>query len=163
MKDRHGRGWMKAEFLLPADIEYLEAFGEGHTAASFVDLKRNPRLPPVYFSGVLYKLVPNPIGWQLPSQTIKRRYADCKDLAAYRAAELRREGIPAQMAIIPSTRHEGSFHAIVRWPDGTLEDPSRVIVDINRGWVDPERVYDLLDYELNRGHLALDDVLEGVC
>jgi Transglutaminase-like superfamily len=143
------RGYMKAEFLLPARLEYLEAFGEGHTAASYVDLMEHA-LPPIYLAAeeVMYRLVRNPIGWQLPSQTMRRRYGDCKDVAAWRAAELRQLGIPARMGIIPSERHPGSFHAIVRWPDGTLEDPSAVIYAINHGELEPEEAYALIAEEV---------------
>jgi hypothetical protein len=137
---------MKAESLIPARLDYLEAYGEGLTAASYVDLEEHD-LPPVYLAAdglIEYRLVPNPIGWQLPSQTMRRGYGDCKDVAAWRAAELRQQGIPARMAIIPSTRHRGSFHAIVRWPDGTLEDPSRFIMAIQRGRMSPNEAYLLI-------------------
>jgi hypothetical protein len=141
---------MKAESLLPARLDYLEAFGEGLTAASYVDLDEHD-LPPIYLAAdglIEYRLVPDPIGWQLPSQTMRRGYGDCKDVAAWRAAELRHQGIAARMGIIPSTRHRGSFHAIVRWPDGSLEDPSRFIMAIQRGVMAPTDAYQLIAHEV---------------
>jgi hypothetical protein len=56
---------------------------------------------------------------------------DCEDLAAYRAAELRFfDGEPARVRIVRTER--GSFHAVVERGDGTLEDPSRIAVELER-------------------------------
>lgn len=78
--------------------------------------------------------------------TKKRSTTDCEDLAGHRAAELRCmplwlceldelpdvaaalaagdiEGIPARAVCIRSGKRV--YHAVVQWPDGTIEDPSR--------------------------------------
>jgi len=59
---------------------------------------------------------------------MKRGYADCKSLSAWRIAELRHAGIAARpfirwprMVRDPSRR---VLHALVRWPGGRIEDPS---------------------------------------
>jgi hypothetical protein len=71
---------------------------------------------------------------------------DCDGLAAWRVAELRHCGINASVYI--KWRQRGSpdaniYHAVVRWPDGRIEDPSLALgmggVPITRKsvWIDP--------------------------
>lgn len=55
-------------------------------------------------------------------------FADCEDLACWRAAELTvRHGIPARPVAKGKTRPDGSvlYHITVMYPDGRSEDPSR--------------------------------------
>lgn len=50
-------------------------------------------------------------------------YGDCEDLAAARVAELR---VKAGIKAVPWLKKKGKiWHVLVRYPDGTLEDPSR--------------------------------------
>jgi len=54
---------------------------------------------------------------------------DCEDLASYRAAELRyMDDEPARVVILRTER--GTFHAVVERGDGTIEDPSRICVEL---------------------------------
>lgn len=95
-------------------------------AANLVILKRNPRMPALYESGVRY--VPEPAGmekWLTYDQVLRAGKGDCEDLAAARAAELHRVGIKAWPIVIRTGRKR--FHAVVRWPDGRIEDPSKIL------------------------------------
>jgi predicted transglutaminase-like cysteine proteinase len=56
-------------------------------------------------------------------EAYKIGHADCEDLAAWRAAELRRAGVAAMAVAKRSGKKK--FHAVVVFPDGTYEDPSR--------------------------------------
>jgi hypothetical protein len=60
---------------------------------------------------------------------IERGRADCDNVATWRAAELRQNGIKADPYITWKKRSDGGFtyHVIVRWPDGTTEDPSLLL------------------------------------
>lgn len=54
---------------------------------------------------------------------------DCEDLASYRAAELRyMDDEQARVVILRTER--GTFHAVVERADGTIEDPSRICVEL---------------------------------
>jgi len=54
---------------------------------------------------------------------------DCDNVACWRAAELRELGIMATPYITWRKRPDGgtTYHVIVRWPDGTSEDPSLLL------------------------------------
>ena len=58
----------------------------------------------------------------------KRGHGDCDNIASARAAELRLAGIKASPYITWRERWNGTtYHALVRWPDGTSEDPSLLL------------------------------------
>lgn len=83
-------------------------------------------IPPLYRSGVVYRREPRGVEvWQTAAVTARLGRGDCEDLAIYRAAELRRAGIGAE-AVVLRTRTRGQLHAVVRYPDGAIEDPSRM-------------------------------------
>jgi uncharacterized protein YdcH (DUF465 family) len=54
---------------------------------------------------------------------------DCDNLACMRAAELRSVDVDASVYLTEHPRKDGgvTYHAIVRYPDGTSEDPSRIL------------------------------------
>lgn len=54
---------------------------------------------------------------------------DCDNVASWRCAELRELGINACPYITWRTRSDGgmTYHVIVRWPDGSSEDPSLLL------------------------------------
>lgn len=87
-------------------------------------LRRNPRTPKLYASGVRY--APDPLGSAEDFRTIPRvlaaRSGDCDDLAAWRVAELRLQGVRAHPAVLKM--QEGLWHVFVRLPGGGAEDPS---------------------------------------
>lgn len=82
-------------------------------------------LPPLYRSGVRYRQERGTEDWNTAPVVLKRGYGDCEDLAAWRAAELRVMGIPAH-GIVKRTGPK-MFHALVLWPDGRVEDPSKIL------------------------------------
>jgi hypothetical protein len=92
-------------------------------------LRANPRIPPLYDSGVRYE--EEPVGqedWQDIPTTLRMGIGDCEDLACWRAAEYRvRFGIDARPMFTYKLRSNGSYlyHITVRLPDGRTEDPSR--------------------------------------
>jgi len=104
------------DFLTDIDVEYLKAY---------------PQTPLIYESGVRY--VEEPPGqedWQDIPTCIRMVDCDCEELAAWRAAELRvRYGIQARCVFKAQLRPNGSylFHILVEYPDGRLEDPSRIL------------------------------------
>lgn len=87
-------------------------------------LRRNPRAPKLYASGVRYR--PDPIGSAEDFRTVPRVLAagsgDCDDLAAWRVAELRLQGVRAHPDVIKIK--QGLWHVFVRLPGGGAEDPS---------------------------------------
>lgn len=100
--------------------------------------------PPLYASGLYYKTdAPGKEDWWDIPATLRRGHGDCKKLVAYRVAELRVAGIECEPVLtwqwIPRDvmielgypkKHlpkKGVWlvHCLVRYPDGTIEDPSK--------------------------------------
>lgn len=86
--------------------------------------------PDLYTSGVRYKVedtrrtVGQAEQFDTLDRVFARKHADCDKLAAWRAAELReRDGIDARAVCFRSG--PGKFHAVVEFPNGEIEDPSR--------------------------------------
>lgn len=86
---------------------------------------RQAGAPELYGSGVRYRPEPDDTWSDVPA-CLLAGWADCEDLAAWRAAELRIAGVRAW----PFARLEPGlpvlYHALVRTPDDT-EDPSRLL------------------------------------
>ncbi len=87
------------------------------------------RTPSLYQSGVRYRKDTGGVErqwWDVP-KILAMGFADCKGLAAWRAAELLMAGVPAE-PFVTESRVSGTllYHVRVRTPDG-LEDPSRVL------------------------------------
>lgn len=115
---------MKASFDVPASRATLTAALTGLTAVNVVLLQRKPNAPKLYASGVRYRAEPKGREkWLTIPKVLSRGHGDCEDLAAWRAAELQRAGIAARVVVIRSGPK--TFHAVVRWPGGRIEDPSR--------------------------------------
>jgi hypothetical protein len=93
------------------------------TALNDLYLRANPRTPALYGSGVRYQTeAPGRDDWDVIPLVLKRGWGDCEDLAAWRCAELRAAGVAA----VCDARRTGpeTWHAFVRLPDGTVDDPS---------------------------------------
>ena len=59
---------------------------------------------------------------------LKKKFVDCDNLACFRVAELRCGGIEAVPYIIWRETGRGTtYHALLRWPDGSSEDPSLIL------------------------------------
>lgn len=129
---------LHVRIAVPPIPEAIEAVAEGLVGLNCVLMglaaDRGVVVPPLYESGIVYRREPPGREWWESSLDIlgvvQRRSGDCEDLAAYRAAELRLEGEWARVVIERTSR--GSFHAVVERADGTIEDPSRVLVDQER-------------------------------
>jgi hypothetical protein len=111
----------------------LEAGLIGLMLQNIMWLMSYPETPKLYASGVKY--VPEMPGydtqtsgedWKTIPYLLVHGYGDCEDLASWRAAELRMQGIRARPIVKIRQLPGGSFraHAIVRLPGGQIEDPS---------------------------------------
>jgi hypothetical protein len=102
------------EMLVQLDLDYL---------------RRHPQTPALYRSGVRYRREPKRVEqWRTIPLVIAAGHGDCEDLAAWRVAELRAVGIAARPCF--RYRQLGKrrvYHIMVCLPDGTIEDPSRVL------------------------------------
>lgn len=91
-------------------------------------LRLHPETPPLYASGVRYIREHGTENWETIPVIIKHGGADCEDLASWRVAELLNMGVQADHYL--RARYEGGilkYHILVQLPDGTLEDPSRIL------------------------------------
>lgn len=132
-------------FELPElTIPYLNPVLEAQTVVDVMWLRSRERLPAGpydLYPAVFYFEDPHH-NWRCPEgsipgdstcsterftpipNVIARRYADCKCLSAWRAAELRvRYGLPARAIAVPASI-PGLIHVVVDCGDGTREDPS---------------------------------------
>jgi len=102
------------------------------------EIRQFPGLPPLYKSGVRYQEQVGREDWQDALTTYKLQAGDCKCLACWRAAELRvRQNVDARPMFtfrrandgpsVPPDRRRYLFHIVVLLPDGTIEDPSKVL------------------------------------
>jgi hypothetical protein len=130
-------------------LEGLTKINEWHIARALKRAQKglgNP-IAPLYASGVVYKEdPPGEENWKDVHACIKDGHADCDRLAAWRTAELRVAGIPAEPVLkwqwIPRERMIATgypphllrnapgvwmVHCLVRWPDGHIEDPSKIL------------------------------------
>lgn len=101
-------------------------------ALSYVNLTylmTHPNTPALYDSGVVYKAEIGTELWQDIPRTLELGDGDCEDLAMWRCAELNYIGIRARPYL--KWRESGPkasmFHAVVRLPDGRIEDPSAAL------------------------------------
>lgn len=126
---------------VPPIPEALEAVAEGLVLLDEFYLahadERGIELPPLYQSGIVYRREPRGREWWESAADllgiVADRSGDCEDLAAFRAAELRYfDGEDAIVRVVRTAR--GTFHAVVERGDGEIEDPSRILV-----WLERER------------------------
>ena len=102
---------------------------ESAVMVNIATLRKFPQIPSLYQSGVRYRKEPEGVEDVCDIEEILRRgWADCAMLVAYRIAELRvREGERATMRFKwmrrPNTKKR-FFHVLVRRADGRVEDPS---------------------------------------
>ena len=100
------------------------------TSVNILWLRRNQSAPSLYASGVRYKREPQGReDWQDIPETISRRDGDCEDLACWRSAELIvRHNIRAFPVFRWRKRPTGIlYHIQVQYPDGRIEDPSKLL------------------------------------
>jgi hypothetical protein len=115
-----------AVLRLPAFIPAIEGALEGHVRANVEYLRRFPRTPALYRSGVRYRFIRPGADWWLIPDVLTQRWGDCKDLSAWRVAELRVHlGELARVRVERTAKD--TYHAIVERGDGRIEDPSRAL------------------------------------
>lgn len=118
--------------LVPANLlkGYLEILVNTLFLLDVRYLQEHPETPLLYRSGVFYlnenKGIEN---WRDVEMVLAYGNGDCEDLAAFRAAELVvREGIQARPRVtFEETPQDILFHVDVLMPDGSIEDPSRIL------------------------------------
>ena len=117
--------------LMLAGIDEMEAAAEGLVRQNLVQMGRR-RFPSLYSSGIRYKAETGEV-WKPAGRLLADKLGDCEDLAAYRAAELRKSGRDpaARVGIVRSGRRV--YHAIVERGDGSIEDPSKRLGMKTRG------------------------------
>jgi hypothetical protein len=124
---------------VPPVPEALEALADGLVQLDEFYLRhalsRGLEMPPLYESGIVYRREPKGREWWESAadlhSLVTQRSGDCEDLAALRSAELRVfEDDYARVKVVRTSR--GTFHAIVEHEDGELEDPSRILVILER-------------------------------
>lgn len=130
---------LRIEIHVPPIPAAIEAVAEGLVGLNFWMLQemdeRGFDVPMLYESGVRYRRESAGEEWWESISDVMHVGAvgegDCEDLSAWRAAELRYfYGEPARVRIGRTKR--GSFHAVVERGDGTIEDPSRILVELER-------------------------------
>jgi transglutaminase-like putative cysteine protease len=66
--------------------------------------------------------------WKDIATVLKDKTGDCKDFTAWRLAELWRSGIGARAeSIVQRSGRDMMFHTYVRYDDGKVEDPARLL------------------------------------
>lgn len=105
-------------------------FLEALTRCNVLWLETHPQAVELYRSGVRYRQEKDTEAWLDIPHVIENRYGDCEDLAAWRVAELRVQGVKAKPFLRWYNRPSQGitlYHVQVRLPDGKIEDPSRVL------------------------------------
>lgn len=114
---------MRITLDIPATASALDGALEGLVCTNVALLDASP-LPPLYRSGVRYQRERQRREvWQTCAQAFAAGVADCEDLAAWRAAELRRAGESEACAFATKVGSH-TWHVRTRRADGTIEDPS---------------------------------------
>jgi hypothetical protein len=93
-------------------------------------LRLHPEAPWLYASGVSYaEDDEGHEAWRDIPETLARGVGDCKDLVAWRLAELReRAREPAEPRVrVARVGARVKYHVVVRRADGAREDPSRAL------------------------------------
>ena len=117
-----------------AGLEFLTLCDQRYLAA-------HPDTPLLYKAGVEYKLPAQmedrnkPVAFRGEhfrdiGRILENGGGDCDNLACWRAAEIRFHlGVAAEPYITKKERPGGgtTYHVIVRWPDGSSEDPSLLL------------------------------------
>lgn len=91
-------------------------------------LETHPNAIKLYQSSVRYRQEKDTEAWLDIPHILEAGFGDCEDLASWRVAELRMQGVAAK-AFLKWYNNVGNgitlYHVLVRMPDGALEDPSK--------------------------------------
>lgn len=132
----------------PLANEHLGILLSALVRVNLATLRKNPQLPDLYKSGVRFQVErPGEEDWCDIPTVIKRGFADCEDLACWRAAELRVRGVeypdmPGRRFLVPDAKPffywrrvhptKTLYHIQVIYTDPRsgqrlIEDPSRML------------------------------------
>lgn len=124
---------------VPPFPEALEAVAEGVVLLNCVlfesAAERGVQMPSLYETHVVYRREkPGTEFWESSRDVLGVSgdgAGDCEDLANYMTAWYRVfHDEDAVTRVVPTSR--GTFHAVVEREDGTIEDPSRILVNLER-------------------------------
>ena len=122
-----------------ASVGAATAAIEGLIRADLVQLREaeaaGDPFPPIYLSGVRYQRTDPREEWRTVPVVLEKSGGDCEDLAAWRAAELRAQGVRAVVRLRKTGRRR--YHAVVcirsrRSGRILCEDPSRILAKAPR-------------------------------
>lgn len=116
-----------------ARVSVIQSFIYALAKANDVWLSENPDAPRLYDSNIRYVEVEKTDDWCDIPEVLRRGYADCDDLAAWRLAELWREGESdaEPRADVIKEGNQILYHAFVARRTG-LEDPAKIVDDAYR-------------------------------
>lgn len=114
------------EIDLPTGADVLEGALEGLVRVNMA-LLRGGRFPALYQSGVRYRSEGKRQVWRHVGIVYARGWADCKNLAAWRVAELRLSGEDPTAIVVVRRTGPQMWHAIVERRGKVIEDPSRLL------------------------------------
>ncbi len=104
---------------------------EALTQINITWLKAYPKTPTLYESKVIYFFDPRYLdAWKDIPTIIKDGQGDCEDLACWRLAEIHKAGIRGARPFLRWRKNPKggyTYHVLVRWPDGRIEDPSMAL------------------------------------
>jgi len=112
---------------LPAIPGVLERALVGLVAVDELLIERGV-VPSLYESGVRYRWVKPGNGWDHAGIVYARGYGDCKDVGAWRCAELRLQGVDARCIVVQTG--PANYHVQVQLPSGDVEDPSVTLLKL---------------------------------
>jgi hypothetical protein len=106
----------------------LEAAVEGLCGINFALLRAlRGQVPRLYESDVVYR-EPGKTKWHTIADLYDLGYGDCKDLVGTRVAELRYFDSELARPHVYLTRKDRRFHVVVERADGSMEDPSSILL-----------------------------------
>lgn len=110
----------------------ITAMMYGLSLANRIWLEHYPKTPALYDSSVIYRAEKGTEIWRGIPVVLQHGCGDCEDLACWRIAELWKQGVQAMPWITWRKSEDRAlsgtiYHALVRWPDGRIEDPSRAL------------------------------------
>lgn len=114
---------------IPGDPAAIEAALEGLIGMNVV-LMGQRSYPPLYSTSIRYRLErPGRDDWQTCDRLYASGEGDCEDVVGVRVAELRRQGESgARPRVVPVPGRDDAFHTFVQRQDGTMEDPSKIMI-----------------------------------
>jgi len=127
---------MRVTMVIPDLPVALDAALEGlvrvNVAMLLAAIRSGRPVPPLYDLPIRYKHEPPPREWwQTVADNVVEKFGDCEDFAGHLAAQKRvagiLAGIPFHARAVCIRTGPKSYHAVVRMPDGSIQDPSRVL------------------------------------